>query len=243
MSKNDIVIGGYYKKPDGEIILTYGCNTTHVQYRNEDCLYSAISKEELVTWERLFIDDFPNAKDPKLPDEFDLLFDIKYTSQLERFLKEESYNAYTINEMLKRYNIKTTNAPVIKAEDNMKQFEVIKKCTSENNKFIIEGQYECSYQKFKIILDEEDDMIFYVNYFDVLNTYTETSRFSEVDAFQKANKIFFKKKHIKELMKKTDRFFKYKEYPQDTHLYRIETIEIFYRDNNSNLYQIRKKIC
>lgn len=78
-----VVIGAYYKTDKG-VAYVYGGGSGEIQYRYDDdkpslnCTYNDAS-----TWERLNIRDFPNARDPRLPYDFDLHFDIKYMSQLK----------------------------------------------------------------------------------------------------------------------------------------------------------------
>lgn len=85
----DIVIGTFYKIPSGEVVYTYGWDgrKKEVHYRTEDGPGRNATEKEVATWERLHIRDFPNAKDPRLPYVFDLLWDIKYMSQLRRELR------------------------------------------------------------------------------------------------------------------------------------------------------------
>ncbi len=105
----NIVIGILYERPDGSIIKTYGfdCMNKIISYFDETLEhgYSA-SLEEFETWKpRYDLNDFPNAKDPILPYEFDLIWDIKYTSQLKRELENNHPDKEEIIEYMKKSGI------------------------------------------------------------------------------------------------------------------------------------------
>jgi hypothetical protein len=88
------VVGILYELPDGRIANTYGFSKNWLQEdgtRSTAILYyfddgrggRRATNEEFQTWKpRRDLYDFPNARDPKLPYEFDLLWDFKYASQL-----------------------------------------------------------------------------------------------------------------------------------------------------------------
>ncbi len=105
--KNDVV-GILYELPDGRIVNTYG-----FQDRGDVILYYfddgkgglKTTNEEFQTWKpRRDLYDFPNARNPKLPYEFDLLWDFKYISQLVADLVGHPEEK-SIRDSLKFYNI------------------------------------------------------------------------------------------------------------------------------------------
>ncbi len=85
-----VVVGSFYNTGKG-IAYVFGAGRDEIRYRYDDdkpsltCTYA----EFFSTWERLNIRDFPNARDPRLPYDFDLHFDIKYMSQLKMELAGE----------------------------------------------------------------------------------------------------------------------------------------------------------
>jgi len=84
--KNTVVIGGYYRRPkQGDIVYTYGGGGNAVplvSWRTEH-KHGQATREEMDTWEYLpYLRDFPNAEDPQLPYEFDLVWDVHTLSQL-----------------------------------------------------------------------------------------------------------------------------------------------------------------
>jgi hypothetical protein len=90
-TSDSLVIGGYYEIPDGHIVLTHGWNGTDktVSYYFDDDkeMYSALPSQ-WETWKlRRDLQDFPNARDPRVPYVFDLNWDIKTRSQLLNALK------------------------------------------------------------------------------------------------------------------------------------------------------------
>lgn len=90
--REDVVIGGFYELPNGRIAKTYGWNgiTRMVAYYfDTDEPRGQVSEADIKSWKRRFdLHDFPNARDPLLPYEFDLLWDIKHMSELENVLSE-----------------------------------------------------------------------------------------------------------------------------------------------------------
>lgn len=80
--KNTVVIGGFYRRRDGSIVLTHGGNKDHVYWRTDNEKSGTATREEMDTWEYLpELRDFPNAEDPGLPYEFDLYWDCHTLSQ------------------------------------------------------------------------------------------------------------------------------------------------------------------
>jgi len=103
----DVVIGILYERSDGSIVKTYGWDGTDkiVSYYDE-VTYGYANAEEFSTWKpRRDLDDFPNAKDPILPYDFDLCWDIKYTSQLKRALQTDHPDKTEMLEMMIAHNI------------------------------------------------------------------------------------------------------------------------------------------
>jgi len=89
---DDICVGIHYERPDGTIVKTFSCNTMTklVGWRDDDTHEGEVSFDEFRNWKaRRDLKDFPNAKDPILPYDFDLIFDLKYTSQLKQVLKND----------------------------------------------------------------------------------------------------------------------------------------------------------
>lgn len=83
--KNTIIIGGYYRRPvEGDVVLTYGGSKDWVHWQTDDHQsHGRSSRDEMDTWEFLEgVRDFPDAKDPRLPYEFDLHYDVHTLSQL-----------------------------------------------------------------------------------------------------------------------------------------------------------------
>lgn len=87
----DAVIGAFYELPDGRIARTYGWSgpTRMVAYYfDSDAPRASIFEDDMIDWKhRRDLVDFPNARDPRLPTEFDLYWDIKHVSELERVLR------------------------------------------------------------------------------------------------------------------------------------------------------------
>lgn len=82
----DTIIGGFYQTPRG-IVRTYAWTGGEILYYFDDDLRYSASPEEAKAWIHLpELRDFPNARDPLLPYDFDLCWDIKYLSDLKREL-------------------------------------------------------------------------------------------------------------------------------------------------------------
>jgi hypothetical protein len=88
----DIHIGIYYELPDGRIAYTYGWNgiEKEVSYQFENGKFGTVSDIVFQAWKpRRDLKDYPNSKDPALPYEFDLHYDLKRMSDLIRFVDQE----------------------------------------------------------------------------------------------------------------------------------------------------------
>jgi len=108
---NDTV-GIFYETIDGKIIKTTGFSNKGAEisgyYDNgTDYISLEVSNSEFQTWiPRRDLIDFPNSRDPRLPREFDLLFDIKYTSELNHALSSPNNDDYVeIREMAVKYGL------------------------------------------------------------------------------------------------------------------------------------------
>ena len=121
-----IGIGGFYRRPDGVVVMTHGFGPGYVSWRPDEGPSGSSSPEELATWEHLNgARDFPNASDPRLPSEFDLHYDTHTLSQLiwefgslDKCLKDRHIKA-----MCKTYKIDLRNPQTIRDfnEDVRKQ--------------------------------------------------------------------------------------------------------------------------
>lgn len=83
---DDLVIGGFYEKPNGDIVkVYYGNNKGIYKYNklNEFGLITHISHCQ--KWiERGDLKDYPNNPDKLLPYVFDLFFDIKKDERVKK---------------------------------------------------------------------------------------------------------------------------------------------------------------
>lgn len=88
---DNIVIGLLYQLPDGQIARLFGANgpTQQVRYYFDDGQGERTAHvSEISGWvPRRDLADFPNARDPRLPYVFDLLWDLKYLSCLREELE------------------------------------------------------------------------------------------------------------------------------------------------------------
>lgn len=89
----DITIGIFYQMPDGQIALTVGANSPReeIGYLLDDDYGTRVApfSEVSQTWvKRADLKDFPNARDPRLPNLFDLFWDIKTEAILKEVLEE-----------------------------------------------------------------------------------------------------------------------------------------------------------
>lgn len=87
-----IVIGIYYETPNGKIAKTYSCSNkskTVGYYFDEDSGYGHVDFESFKHWKpRRDLNDFPNARDPRVPYIFDLYWDIKHLSELKKAARD-----------------------------------------------------------------------------------------------------------------------------------------------------------
>lgn len=89
-NQETIYVNFFHEKKSGEIVLTTGSYSNRVSWRNNDGDIGSVSIQEYQTWKlRKDLQDFPNAKDPKLPYVFDLNWDIKYLSDLKVALSND----------------------------------------------------------------------------------------------------------------------------------------------------------
>lgn len=107
---SDKVIGILYETPSGEIVRTFGWDgrTREVRYYFDDGAGGRTASEaEFDTWKpRPDLEDFPNARDPRLPAIFDLVWDLKYQSELPQALEDASEeDARHMRTLLDRFGI------------------------------------------------------------------------------------------------------------------------------------------
>lgn len=98
MKVGDVIIGIHYERPDGVIVMTCGYNALDklVSWGDNDGDQGEATLDEFKTWkERRDLNDFPNSKDPVLPYDFDLVYDMKNLSQL----KPELVSAHSLIQM------------------------------------------------------------------------------------------------------------------------------------------------
>jgi hypothetical protein len=90
------VIGAFYELPDGSIARTYGWSGSTrmvAYYFDTDAPLGSIFEGDMTDWKlRKDLTDFPNARDPRLPADFDLHWDIKHMSELERVLRSRDHD-------------------------------------------------------------------------------------------------------------------------------------------------------
>ena len=102
------VIGIFYEKPTGEICFTYGCCEYGkiIKYRQEGIAGNLEVDDAIFqTWKpRRDLDKYPSCKDTRLPYEFDLLFDIKWKSELKNHLDDPD-----VMELCKEYGLTDIN--------------------------------------------------------------------------------------------------------------------------------------
>lgn len=101
--------GILYELPDGRIAYTYGLNNVDKvasYYFDDGCGGREVSYDAFQRWTpRRDLEDFPNARDPLLPYSFDLVWDIKYTSELRRALAEGHEDLDDIKEFMVHFGI------------------------------------------------------------------------------------------------------------------------------------------
>lgn len=105
---NDTV-GIFYELPCGRIAKTYGFNKPKQQisyYFDDNNGSHTVSVELFQSWKpRPDLTDFPNARDPKLPYEFDLYWDIKYLSELQQAIFHNHDDLDAIQQAVTRHQI------------------------------------------------------------------------------------------------------------------------------------------
>lgn len=116
---SDIVVNGYYQNlENGEIVKVNRYKDGEIEFYNDDIKNTKKQSYFLQMYEyKPEINDFPNAKDPKLPYVFDLNYDIKYTSDLIRTLKYDKYEEHGLMELIKDFKVYENNNEVKKIYD------------------------------------------------------------------------------------------------------------------------------
>lgn len=125
---SNVTIGIYYELPNGQIAYTYGWTgkTRKVMYHLDGDKGRSVTYEEFCTWTpRRDLKDFPNASDPRLPYVFDLLWDIKFTSQLRNELQNHP-EQHKIRKLMEEHNIKD---PLEERNESLKQ--IVEECEKE----------------------------------------------------------------------------------------------------------------
>ena len=109
----DIAFGCFYESPDGRILRTTGWSgaTRLVHYNFDDGQGTRTAQAaEYQAWKRREdLADFPNARDPRLPYDFDLLWGVNRRSQLVELLRNAE-EAPTVREVMARHGIELTEA-------------------------------------------------------------------------------------------------------------------------------------
>lgn len=90
IAQPDFIVGVLYELPSGKIARSFGSGPSGVQYYFDDGKGGHLaSHEEVKAWKhRADLNDFPNARDPRLPYTFDLHWDIKHRSELVQALAD-----------------------------------------------------------------------------------------------------------------------------------------------------------
>ena len=113
----EVVIGVFYERPDGVVVRVNGCRNVpsvagtvamRISYYTDDFPVKTGNVDEATfrTWKRRKdLNDFPNAKDPRLPYVFDLFWDIKYTSELKHALRHGHDDLDEIKEAMQTHGI------------------------------------------------------------------------------------------------------------------------------------------
>lgn len=138
--KNQIVIGAYYETLDKKIAYTYETGPDGITYRfDDDSGGHLISREEFIKWKRRDdLRDFPNARDPRVHYVFDLNYDLKYTSDVIRHLRDNP-NDSSVIELIATH-----------ASDNKKLQKYVDKYNKDLNNFlkVTETIYELETKNF-----------------------------------------------------------------------------------------------
>jgi hypothetical protein len=105
----DIKVGIHYELPDGSIAYAYGVHGWEamvVYYFDDDHGQRYASFDEVKTWKaRVDLRDFPNARDPRLPYEFDLHWDLKFVSQLRQAIKNNHDDLDAIRQAMADHSV------------------------------------------------------------------------------------------------------------------------------------------
>ncbi len=113
ITMND-TIGIFYELLDGRIAYPYlhdGRQQIVGYYFDDDNGSHTISIAEFQKWKpRRDLKDFPNARDPRLPYEFDLYWDIKYMSQLKRAFENSHDDLDSIKQTMINHAIELKTA-------------------------------------------------------------------------------------------------------------------------------------
>jgi hypothetical protein len=108
-NKNQFVIGAFYELPDGRIARTFGWDgktREAAYYFDTDEPRRSANEEEIAAWVRRDdLTDFPNARDPRVPWNFDLHWDIKHLSELKRALRFGHEDIDEIRAMVVEHNL------------------------------------------------------------------------------------------------------------------------------------------
>jgi hypothetical protein len=107
--KNSVAAGVHYELPGGKIAYTYGFDDTKktVMYRFDDDKGGRTADYATVkAWKpRPDLKDFPNARDPRMPYYFDLVWDLKYTSDVRAALDSGHDESEKIRAALREHGI------------------------------------------------------------------------------------------------------------------------------------------
>lgn len=107
--KMNNTVGIFYELPCGRIAKAYGFNSSKQQisyYFDDDNGSHTVSLDLFQNWKpRNDLSDFPNARDPILPYEFDLFWDIKYLSDLKRAFHHSHDDLDSIQQAMTRHAI------------------------------------------------------------------------------------------------------------------------------------------
>ena len=113
MLKDDLVIGLFYQDERGKVLRISGWNgqemTVAYNYDDNFGRREIPLSEALASWtKRHDLEDFPDARDPRIPSSFDLFWDIKTRSELVNLLisKEEEDD---VRAMMKKHGVVLTD--------------------------------------------------------------------------------------------------------------------------------------
>lgn len=101
-------VGILHELPDGRIARSYGFNgpkQTVSYYFDDGKGGHTVSYKEFAAWkDRRDLADFPNARDPRLPYVFDLIWDMQYESELRHALSHGHDDLDSIKETMASTN-------------------------------------------------------------------------------------------------------------------------------------------